>query len=191
MIGRFSHAELLAGAAAFMLTATTLPASGQWIVFDPTNYAQNVLTAARELQQVNHDIQMIENQAASLINQARNLASLPYSVLSQLEQQINQTQQLLAQAQHIAYSVSTIDQAFTQIYPQTYSGSTSSQQLLAGAEIRWQNARAGFPGRYARPGRHGDQSRLNAHADRCIDYRKSGRHWRASSGPVWQSARRF
>ncbi|MCS3764844.1 P-type conjugative transfer protein TrbJ [Bradyrhizobium centrosematis] len=28
----------------------------QWIVFDPNNYVQNVLTAARELQQINHQI---------------------------------------------------------------------------------------------------------------------------------------
>ena len=61
-----------------------------------------------------------------------------------LQQSITQTQQLLAQAQRIAYSVSTIDQAFTQTYPQAYSGSTSSQQLLADAQSRWQNALAGF-----------------------------------------------
>jgi len=113
-------------------------------VFDPTNYAQNVLTAARELQQVNNQIQMLENQATSLINQARNLASMPYSSLAQLQQQITQTQQLLAQAQRIAYSASTIDQAFTRTYPQAYPGGTSSQNLLADAQTRWQNALAGF-----------------------------------------------
>jgi type IV secretion system protein TrbJ len=138
---------LVAGASALALfTAAIAPTYAQFggIVFDPTNYAQNVLTAARELQQVNNEIQMLENQATSLINQARNLASLPYSSLTQLQQQITQTQQLLAQAQRIAYSVSTIDQAFTQTYPQTYSSGTSAQQLLAAAQTRWQNALAGF-----------------------------------------------
>jgi P-type conjugative transfer protein TrbJ len=48
------------------------------------------------------------------------------------------------QAQNIAYSVTTIDQAFTQVYPQSYSGSTSSTQMLADAQTRWQNARAGY-----------------------------------------------
>src|SRR5579883_2150329 len=136
---------LIAGAAVLTIaTVASGPARAQWIVFDPTNYAQNILTAARELQQVNNEIQMLENQATSLINQARNLASLPYSSLAQLEQSITQTQQLLAQAQRIAYSVSTIDQAFTQQYPLAYSGGTSSQQLLADAQSRWENARAGF-----------------------------------------------
>ena len=144
MIARRMAARVLAGAAAFCLASATVPAQAQWIVFDPTNYAQNVLTAARELQQVNNEIQMLENQATSLVNQARNLARLPYSTLAQLEQSTAQTQQLLAQAQRIAYSVATIDQAFASTYPQAYSGSTSSQQLLADARTRWQNARAGF-----------------------------------------------
>ena len=99
MIARRLRALLLAGAAALCSESATVPAQAQWIVFDPTNFGQNVLTAARELQQVNNEIQMLENQATSLINQARNLASLPYSSLAQLEQSITQTQQLLADAQ--------------------------------------------------------------------------------------------
>lgn len=144
MTCRRFRAALLAGAAALMIADAGMPARAQWIVFDPTNYAQNVLTAARELSQVNNELQMLENQATSLLNQARNLASLPYSSLASLQQQISQTQQLLGQAQRIAYSVSAIDQAFTQTYPQAYSSSTSSQQLLADAQTRWENALAGF-----------------------------------------------
>ena len=62
------------------------PAAAQWIVYDPTNYAQNVLTAARTLQQVNQQITQLQNEAQMLINQARNLASLPHSSLQQLQQ---------------------------------------------------------------------------------------------------------
>jgi P-type conjugative transfer protein TrbJ len=144
MIARRLRALFLGGAAALCIDSATVPAQAQWIVFDPTNFGQNVLTAARELQQVNNEIQMLENQATSLINQARNLASLPYSSLATLEQSIAQTQQLLTQAQRIAYSVATIDRAFTQTYPQAYSSSMTSQQLLADAQTRWQNALAGF-----------------------------------------------
>lgn len=120
------------------------PAQAQWIVFDPTNFGQNVLTAARELQQVNNEILSLQNQARMLINQARNLASLPYSSLAQMEQTINQTRQLLAQAQSIGYDVSTINQAFAQTYPQAYSSATSSRQLLADAHSRWENARVSY-----------------------------------------------
>ncbi len=135
---------LAVGAAALALATASVPARAQWIVYDPTNFSQNVLTAARALQQVNNQIQSLENQANMLINQAKNLASLPYSSLAQLEQSITQTEQLLAQAQRIAYNVTAINQAFTAVYPQAYSSSTSSQQLLADAQTRWQNSLAGF-----------------------------------------------
>jgi P-type conjugative transfer protein TrbJ len=144
MIPRRLRIALAAGAAFVVLMRQAQLVHADLLVFDPTNYAQNVLTAARELRQVNNEIQSLENEATMLINQARNLASLPYSSLAQLEQSINQTQQLLTQAQRIAYSVSTIDQAFTQTYPQAYSSSPSSQQLLADAQTRWQNALASF-----------------------------------------------
>jgi P-type conjugative transfer protein TrbJ len=113
------------------------------IVYDPSNYAQNVLTAARELQQVNNQIQQLEHQAQSLINQAKNLASLPMSMLSTLQSQIQRTQQLLAQAQRIAYSVTTIQTAFTQRY--NGANLTASQsQMVTNANARWQDSVGAF-----------------------------------------------
>ncbi|MGY4476913.1 hypothetical protein ACVILL_004327 [Bradyrhizobium sp. USDA 3364] len=47
----------------------TTPASAQWIVYDPSNFSQNVMTAARELQQINNQIQMLTTQGAKLIGQ--------------------------------------------------------------------------------------------------------------------------
>ena len=88
------------------------PVLAQSIVFDPNNYAQNVLTAARELQQINNQITGLQNQAQMLINQARNLASLPYSSLQQLQSSIERTQQLLAQARNITFNVQQIDHSF-------------------------------------------------------------------------------
>jgi len=108
------------------------------IVFDPTNYAQNVLQAARALQQINQQITQLQNEAQMLINQARNLASLPYSSLQQLQQSVQRTQQLLSQAQNIAYNVQQIDQAFSQKYANV-SLSASDAQLVADARSRWQN----------------------------------------------------
>jgi type IV secretion system protein TrbJ len=119
--------------------AVTSPAFAQWIVFDPNNYAQNVLTAARELQQINNQITSLQNQAQMLINQAKNLASLPYSSLQQLQSSIQRTQQLLAQAQRIAYDVQQIDRAFSTNYAPATS-SQSNQALITNAQSRWQNS---------------------------------------------------
>src|SRR5690242_20838208 len=119
---------LVAVASAVALSLVVSPVNAQWIVFDPNNYAQNVLTAARELQQINNQITSLQNEAQMLINQARNLANLPYSSLQQLQSSIQRTQQLLAQAQRIAYDVQQIDRAFST----SYAPATSSQsnQLL-------------------------------------------------------------
>ena len=114
------------------------------MVFDPTNYSQNVLTAARELQQVNNEIQSLENQAHDADQPGKEPGEPAVFGAAQLQAAIQRTQQLLAQAQHIAYDVTTIDQAFTKTYPQSYSLSTSSQQLITDAQTRWQNALAGF-----------------------------------------------
>src|SRR6202047_3135832 len=126
---------------AFTIFVGPSTASAQWVVFDPNNYAQNVLTAARALQQINNQITSLQNQAQMLINQARNLASLPYSSLQQIQQSIQRTQQLLAQAQRIAYDVQQIDRAFSTTYAPV-SASTSSQSLISNAQARWQTSLA-------------------------------------------------
>ncbi|NNV19112.1 MULTISPECIES: P-type conjugative transfer protein TrbJ [Brucella] len=113
------------------------------IVYDPSNYAQNVLTASRTLQQINQQITQLQNEAQMLINQARNLASLPHSSLQQLQQGFQRTQQLLQQAQNIAFDVQKIDQAFQQQYGNV-SLSTTEQELVADARSRWQNTVGGL-----------------------------------------------
>jgi P-type conjugative transfer protein TrbJ len=128
-----------AGTIVAALACTALPTAAQWIVFDPNNYAQNLLAAARALQQINNQITSLQNEALMLVNQARNLASLPYSSLQQLQQSIQQTQQLLAQAQRIAYDVQEIDQAFSTTYAPA-SSSISDQTLMTNARTRWQNS---------------------------------------------------
>jgi len=138
-------------AAVLLTTSTTVgvmqvpPAHAQFggIVFDPRNYAQNILTAARTLQQINNQITSLQNEAAMLINQGRNLANLPYSSLQQLQQSVQRTQQLLGEAQRIAYNVQNIDQAFRTTYGNA-SLSATDLELVADARERWQNTVGGL-----------------------------------------------
>ncbi|SNT24338.1 P-type conjugative transfer protein TrbJ [Sphingopyxis indica] len=138
---------LLAGAA-FAMTglAASPPAHAQLfggIVYDPTNYAQNVLTAARTLEMINNQIQSLQNEAASLLNQARNLTSLPLNELSALQDQVQRTRQLLDQAQRVAYDVQQIDQIFEQRY-RSIDITASDQQLIADARERWETSVGAF-----------------------------------------------
>jgi len=125
------------------------PASAQWVVYDPSNFSQNVLTAARTLQQINNQIQslqneatMILNQGQSLINQGKNLASLATSPLATLQADIQRTQQLIAQAQGLTTQMTQLDQQFRQQYPNGYGAGTTADQTLADARTQWSNSRA-------------------------------------------------
>ena len=147
MIIRRSRSVLVAAtllAAPLMISLVVIRPAHAWrIVYDPTNYSQNVLTAARTLQQINQQITQLQNEAQMLINQGRNLASLPYTSLKQLQQSVQKTQQLLSQAQNIAFDVQKIDQAFQTQYGNA-SMSASDQALVAGARERWQNTVGGL-----------------------------------------------
>ena len=142
---RLFKPSFVAGVAALALIIAA-PAEAQLggIVYDPTNYAQNVLTAARSLQQINNQITQIQNQAQSLINQARNLANLPTSLLTSIQQDIDRTRQLISQAQQIAYNVQNIDQVFSQRYPSGSLAGTSSGDLVSNAQTRWTDALAAY-----------------------------------------------
>ena len=145
---RFSHMRAVLAAGAAMLAMAGLapvPAYAQFggVVYDPTNYAQNVLTAARTLEQINNQIRQLQNQATSLVNEAKNLASLPTSVLEPLQQQIKQTQQLLGQAQRMAYDVKQIQTRFGQDY-KAPDLTASQRSLVERAESRWQTSVAAF-----------------------------------------------
>ncbi len=119
------------------------PAQAWRIVYDPSNYAQNVLTAARTLEQINNQITSLQNEAQMLINQARNLASLPYNSLQALQQNVSRTQQLLGEAQNLAFEVGQIDQAFQSQYGNIPLSATDAQ-LVADARSRWENTVGGL-----------------------------------------------
>lgn len=139
---------LAAGAAILSMTATALvpaPAYAQFggIVYDPTNYSQNILTAARTLEQINNQIRQLQNQATSLLNEARNLQSLPLTVLEPLQAQIRQTQALIGQAQRMAYNVQQIETQFAAQY-KSIDLTQPQRALVQGAQERWQNSVAAF-----------------------------------------------
>jgi len=143
----YRYAALAGLIAAAMLPAGSMiaPAAAQigGIVHDPRNYAQNILTAARTLEQINNQIKQLQNQATSLVNEARNLQSLPTSTLQELQGQVDRTRGLLAEAQRIAFDVGDIQKAFDARYKgAALSGPQAA--LVANAEARWTNSVGAF-----------------------------------------------
>lgn len=133
-------------AAALAVIATSLvtidPCVAQIAVFDPSNYSQNLMTAANTLRQIDNQLVALQNQTQMLLNQARHLTSLPTSLLNDIDRTFAQTQNLLRQADRIAYDVQAIEQAFQKY--QGFGTSQSDQQLIDGARERWQTSLSAF-----------------------------------------------
>jgi len=131
------------GALALATLATSEPAQAI-IVFDPSNYSQNILTAARTLEQINNQIRMLQNQAQNLINQAKNLTTISFPELQALKQTMQQIDQLMGHAQGIQFKVSNLDQQFRSLYPDSFAQSLTTSQQVQSARMRMDTARAAF-----------------------------------------------
>ncbi|ULH06439.1 P-type conjugative transfer protein TrbJ [Alcaligenes faecalis] len=106
-------------------------------VFDPSNFAQNVMTAARTLEQINNQIKQLENEAEMLVNQAKNLASLDFNSVNRLRSAIATTNRLIDEARGLAYDVSRLEVDFSRLYPEEMSAALSSDDMVADAKERW------------------------------------------------------
>ncbi|NIJ35161.1 P-type conjugative transfer protein TrbJ [Sphingomonas oligoaromativorans] len=130
---------LLIGAGGSLLMgviSTTTPARAQFTVFDPSNYSQNILMAARTLQQINNQIRMLQNQAQSLTNQARNLTTITFPELQATTRTIQQIDQLMGQAQTIQFRVAGLDQQFRALFPTSFNQALTNDQHVVDARTR-------------------------------------------------------
>ena len=112
-------------------------------VFDPANYGQNLLTAARNLQQINNQITQLQNEAQMLINQNRNLTNLPTSVSGNLLNSLMRMDNLMRNANGVAYQIAAIDSQYQRLYPEKYAAATSNNQIFQDAQAAWTQARQG------------------------------------------------
>ena len=113
------------------------------IVYDPSNYAQNLLTAARTLQMINNQIKQLTNEAQMLINEAQNLKNLPYSAASEIQTRLNEINTLIQSAKGLAYTIAAAEDYFKTYYPQDYSA-FSSAEMAQHARARWETSRHAF-----------------------------------------------
>jgi len=134
----------LAASGSLGMALTVTPARAQITVFDPTNYAQNLLTAARALSQINNQIQSLQNQATMLTNMAKNLTRIDFPELQQLNQTLQQIDRLMGQAQGIDFRVDGLDAQFQRLFPQTYDQALTGNQRVIDSRTRLDAAMAAF-----------------------------------------------
>tara|TARA_R110000787_G_scaffold52178_1_gene122977 strand:+ start:8801 stop:9544 length:744 start_codon:yes stop_codon:yes gene_type:complete len=126
------------------LIVPSAPAHAQLTVFDPSNYSQNLLTAARTLQQVNNQIRSLQNQAQSLINQAKNLTTIGFPELQAITQTLQQIGQLMGQAQGIQFRVAGLDQEFRALFPQSFNQAMTMNGQVVAARTRLDTEMAAY-----------------------------------------------
>lgn len=139
---RYAIAACLAGGSlgALGMALWTTPAAAQFTVFDPTNYSQNLLTAARSLQQINNQIQSLQNQATMIMNQAKNLSRIDFPELQQLRQTLHQIDQLMNQGQAINFNTNSIEVEYQRLFPRT----GDSNSIVTGARAQLEASIAAF-----------------------------------------------
>lgn len=141
MIMPSSRTVLLAASAALLtLGSATLwpaaPAHAAMPVFDATNYAQNLLQAARALEQINHQVQSLQNEARMLEGLARNLKTVSFPQLDRIKSAMAEIDSLMAKAKGISFDVNSLDQRFRQLYPDAArSGTVGSRVAEARARV--------------------------------------------------------
>ncbi|MHA6768997.1 P-type conjugative transfer protein TrbJ [Sphingobium ummariense] len=132
------------GSLACALIVPSAPAHAQFTVFDPSNYSQNLLTAARTLQQVNNQIRSLQNQAQSLMNQAKNLTTIGFPEIQAITQTLQQIDQLMGQAQGIQFRVDGLDQQFRQLFPQSFNQALTMNGQVVAARTRLETEMAAY-----------------------------------------------
>ncbi len=128
-----------------ILSTVTGPAFAQFggVVFDPKNYKQNLVTAIRNVQQVNNQLQQIDNEIRILANQAEDLTSLPFSAAGVIDAKLQQIEALIDSANSIALSVTEMDAAYRVYFPDDYDALSNSETIEA-ARAQWALTRSAY-----------------------------------------------
>ena len=130
--------------AALGVIASTSQAAAQMTVFDPVNYAQNLLIAARALEQITNQVNALQNQALMITRMDRNLVPLGSTMSPDLQRTLTALQGQLTAGQGIALRLSATQSSYEQLFPRQASAALTSDDAVRNAKARWDEAYAVF-----------------------------------------------
>lgn len=123
------------------------PASAQLfgggIVYDPSNHAENILQAARALQQIDNQVRQLTHEIDMIEKMARDLETLPVEVARGIiADRIRRIEELMRDADGIGYGVEAVERNYEDLYPETYGETPPANVVLVeDARARWQQSR--------------------------------------------------
>lgn len=120
------------------------PAAAQIPVIDTSNYAQNLLQAARALDQINNQVKSLQNEASMLQNMATNLRTIGFPQLQRISSAMQRIDQLMGQAQGIQFKVQGLDQQLRTLFPGALRQALTSDQKVAQARAELDAATSAY-----------------------------------------------
>jgi P-type conjugative transfer protein TrbJ len=118
--------------------------AAQLTVFDPANFQQNLLSAARALEQINNQVLTLQNQALMIARMDQNLKRLGPTLSPDLQRTLSALQAQLTAGEGIALRLSATQGGYEQLFPKQASAALTSDDALRNAKARWDEAYAVF-----------------------------------------------
>lgn len=141
--------RILSAAVAATMTTTMVMAIGLSAsparaipVFDASNYAQNILTAARTLTMINNQITSLTNEATMLLDMGKHLKTISFPELTRLQDTLARIDSLIGKAKGIQFKVAGLDADFAAMFPD--ASKLSYADRIAKAHDRLDSAMDGF-----------------------------------------------
>ena len=141
---RLGISALIASTTALASLMAPLGPAQAIVVFDPSNYSQSLLVAARTLQQVNQQITQIQNQIRMIEQLERNLKKLDFSRLAEITGKLAKIDALMAQARAINFKVSELKGQFKTLFPGERALGVKGIGIIKAAQARLDAVMAGY-----------------------------------------------
>jgi P-type conjugative transfer protein TrbJ len=120
------------------------PSAAQLTVFDPANFQQNLLSAARALEQINNQVRVLQNQVLMIARMDQNLVRLGGTMSPDLQRTLGDIQKLLRAGDGIALRLAATQSGYEQLFPKQPSAALTHDDALRNAKARWDEEYAAF-----------------------------------------------
>lgn len=130
-------AALVPGGLAAVTPAQAMP------VFDQANYSQNLLTAARTLQQIDQQIRSLQNEAQMLANMDKNLQRIDFPELEKLKTNLAKVDALMRQADGVDFGIDALEERMEALFPRDF-GAVNRTGAVASAKARLEAAMTAY-----------------------------------------------
>ena len=120
--------------------------AAQLTVFDPANFQQNLLSAARALEQINNQVRVLQNQVLMIARMDQNLVRLGGTMSPDLQKSLGDIQEVPPRGWLMASRCASAatQSGYEQLFPKQASAALTHDDVLRNAKARWDEEYAAF-----------------------------------------------